>query len=159
MLATDMLAVAFSWYFSHLLRFNFDIPQAQFQTLIRILALIIGIKILTFLLFDLYQGMWRYTSLMDLFNIIKAGSLASAIVILMTLLIHGFSGVSRAVFIIDWGMTFLFISGTRLAIRMFFWLGAGDESTSLNWKRFIPLYDRKSRTVKRLLIVGAGDFG
>jgi FlaA1/EpsC-like NDP-sugar epimerase len=158
-LATDVLVVAFSWYFSHLLRFNFDIPQPQFQTLIRLLPLMIGIKILAFLLFDLYQGMWRYTSLIDLFNIIKAGSLASAMVILIILFVHGFSGVSRAVFIIDWGLTFLLISGTRLAIRMLFWLGAGDETTSLNWKRFIPLYERKTRTTKRLLIVGAGDYG
>jgi FlaA1/EpsC-like NDP-sugar epimerase len=158
-LATDILAVALSWYFSHLLRFNFDIPQAQFQTLIRLLPLIVGIKILTFLLSDLYQGMWRYTSLMDLSNIIKAGSLGSVIVVLMTLFVHGFSGVSRAVFIIDWFLTFLLISGSRLAIRMYFWLGAGDESTSLNWKRFIPFFERKTRTVKRLLIVGAGDYG
>jgi hypothetical protein len=47
-LATDVLVVAFSWYFSHLLRFNFHIPQPQFQTLIRLLPLMIGIKVLAF---------------------------------------------------------------------------------------------------------------
>jgi len=55
-LATDILAVAIAWYFSHLLRFNFDVPPAQFQTLIRLLPLMIGIKTLAFMLFDLDFG-------------------------------------------------------------------------------------------------------
>jgi FlaA1/EpsC-like NDP-sugar epimerase len=156
---TDILLAAFAWYFSHLLRFNFVIPSDQFQTFIRLLPFIVGIKILSFILFDLYYGMWRYTSLTDLSNIIKACSIGSMVTILMVLFAHGFSGVSRAVFIIDWVLTLLFISGSRVGIRLYFWLCGGDESTSLNWKRFIPLYERKTRTVRRLLIVGAGDYG
>jgi FlaA1/EpsC-like NDP-sugar epimerase len=156
---TDILLVAFAWYFSHLLRFNFIVPSDQFQTLIRLLPLIVGIKILSFILFDLYHGMWRYTSLADLSNIIKACSVGSVVTVLMVLFAHGFGGVSRAVFIIDWVLTLLLISGSRVGIRLYFWLCASDVTTRLNWKRFVPLFERKTRTVKRLLIVGAGDYG
>ena len=158
-LAIDILLVAFSWYFAHLLRFNFDIPEDHFHTLKRILPLIIGIKILAFFLFDLYQGMWRYTSLNELANIIKASSFGSILIILMVLFAHGFSGVSRSVFIIDWILTLPLISGSRLGIRIYFWLGTHDETTSLNWRRFFPFFDRKGRSTKRLLIIGAGDCG
>jgi FlaA1/EpsC-like NDP-sugar epimerase len=156
---TDILLAAFAWYFSHLLRFNFVIPSDQFQTLVRLLPLIVGIKILSFILFDLYYGMWRYTSLADLSNIIKACSVGSAITILMVLFAHGFSGVSRAVFIIDWVLTLLLISGSRVGIRLYFWLCAGDVTTRLNWKTFVPFTSREDRSSKRLLIIGAGDCG
>ena len=158
-LAIDILLVAFAWYFAYLLRFNFDIPPDHFHTLKRILPLIIGIKILAFFLFDLYQGMWRYTSLTELANIIKASSFGSILIILMVLFAHGFSGVSRSVFIIDWILTLPLISGSRLGIRIYFWLGTHDETTRLNWRRFFPFFDRKSRSTKRLLIIGAGDCG
>jgi FlaA1/EpsC-like NDP-sugar epimerase len=156
---TDILLAAFAWYFSHLLRFNFDIPSDQFQTLIRLLPIILGIKILSFILFDLYHGMWRYTSLSDLSNIIRACSVGSVVTILMVLFAHGFSGVSRAVFIIDWVLTLLLISGSRVGIRLYFWLCAGDETTHLNLRRFFPFTIREDRSSKRLLIIGAGDCG
>jgi FlaA1/EpsC-like NDP-sugar epimerase len=64
-LAIDILLVAFTWYFAYLLRFNFEIPVGYKGLLIRILPLIVLIKIVIFYFFDLYRGMWRYTSLGD----------------------------------------------------------------------------------------------
>lgn len=155
----DILLVAFSWYFAYLLRFNFSIPQNTFITFQRILPLIIVIKILTFYLFNLYQGMWRYTSLIDLANILKAGSVASLIIIIMVLFVHGFSGFSRSIFIIDWFLTMLLISGSRVGIRLYFWWGAGDESARFLWKGFFTQLVWHHRKGKKLLIIGAGDCG
>jgi FlaA1/EpsC-like NDP-sugar epimerase len=155
----DIILVVFAWYFSHNLRFNFDVPTGDFQTLKRLLPLIIGIKILAFLMFDLYQGMWRYTSLTDLSNIIKASSFGSVIIVLMVLFVHGFVGVSRSVFTIDWFLTVLLISGSRVGIRIYFSLAAGDESAQLHWKKFLPLFIGRNRGSKRLLIIGGGDSG
>lgn len=158
-LAVDIILVAFSWYFSHLLRFNFSIPEDNFNTFQRILPLIIGIKILIFYIFDLYQGMWRYTSLTDLVNISKACSFASFVIILMILFVHGFAGFPRSIFIIDWFLTLLLISGNRIAIRLYFWLGAGDESSRFIGKGFFPQFFKHDRPGKKLLIIGAGDCG
>ena len=158
-LVMDIILVVFAWYFSHNLRFNFDVPTSDFQTLKRLLPLIIGIKILAFLMFDLYQGMWRYTSLTDLSNIIKASSLGSVIIVLTVLFVHGFVGVSRSVFMIDWFLTLVLISGSRVGIRIYFSLVAGDESAYLNWRRFLPLFAGRAQGSKRLLIIGAGDSG
>jgi FlaA1/EpsC-like NDP-sugar epimerase len=158
-LILDIVLVAFSWYFAHLLRFNFYIPSGTLSSLQRVLPLIIIIKILCFYLFDLYQGMWRYTSLTDLGSILKAVSLSSLIIIFIILFLHGSMGVSRSVFIIDWGLSLFFISGTRAAIRLYFWLGAGDESAGLRTSGFFSSLIRHDRKGKRLLIIGAGDSG
>ena len=155
----DILLVAFSWYSAHLLRFNFNIPGDTFYTLQRTLPLVIIIKILTFYLFDLYQGMWRYTSLADLISILKSASIASLTIILMTLFVHRFGGFSRSVFIIDWGLTLFFIAGTRIAIRFYFWLGAGDESAKLMRGGIIASLFAQKPKGKRLIIIGAGDCG
>jgi len=154
----DVVLVAFSWYFAHLLRFNFYIPSGTLFTLQRVLPLIIIIKVLSFYLSDLYQGMWRYTSLTDLVSILKAVSLSSLIIIFIILFLHGSAGFSRSVFIIDWGLTLFFISGTRVAIRLYFWVGTGNKSAGLVEGFFSSLI-RHARKGKRLLIIGAGDCG
>jgi len=158
-LAVDIILVAFSWYFSYLLRFNFSIPEDNFNAFQRILPLIIVIKILIFYVSDLYQGMWRYTSLADLVNISKACSFASFVIILMILFVHGFAGFPRSIFIIDWFLTLLLISGNRIAIRLYFWLGVGDESSRFIWKGFFTQFFKHDRPGKKLLIIGAGDCG
>jgi len=139
--------VAFSWYLAHLLRFNFAIPASNLILLTRILPFIILIKILIFFLFDLYHGMWRYTSLSDLLDIGKAVTLSSLVVVLVTLFANRAAGFSRSVFILDWGLTFFFIAGSRAGIRLYFWFRAGDVNIG------------KKPKGKRLLIIGAGDAG
>ncbi len=156
---TDILLVAFSWYFAHLLRFNFDIPESAGLVFQRILPLIIITKIMVFFLFDLYQGMWRYTSLTDLLSILKAGSIASLLVILLTFFIHRLGGFSRSVFIIDWGLTLLLIGGARVTIRLFFWFGAGDESTRFWNGKFLRSVVKSDKKGKRIIVIGAGNCG
>jgi FlaA1/EpsC-like NDP-sugar epimerase len=143
----DIILVAFSWYFAHLLRFNFAIPADNLILLTRILPIIIVIKILTFYFFDLYHGMWRYTSLTDLIEIGKAVTISSIIIVLLTLFANRAAGFSRSVFILDWGLTLFLISGSRAGIRVYFWFGAGEENIRNNSKG------------KKLLIIGAGDAG
>ncbi|MFC1534587.1 polysaccharide biosynthesis protein [Thermodesulfobacteriota bacterium] len=155
----DIILVAFSWYFAYLLRFNFALSQDTLYTLQRILPLIIVIKLLIFYFFDLYQGMWRYTSLADLMGILKGCSSASLVIVLMILFVHGFSNFPRSIFIIDWFLTLFLISGSRIGVRLYFWLGAGDESARLRWKGFLPLLVTSKHQGKKLLIIGAGDCG
>ncbi len=62
--------------------------------------------------------MWRYTSYSDVINIPKGTVCAAVIVIL--LYVNRFQGYSRSVFIIDTLLTFLFITGHRVAIRYFY---------------------------------------
>jgi FlaA1/EpsC-like NDP-sugar epimerase len=158
-LLADVLLVAFAWYFAYLLRFNFEIPLTHNGLLTRFFPLIVIIKILTFYFFDLYRGMWRYTSISDFFDIIKAASVSSLLVVAVILYTHRFVGFARSIFIIDLGLTIFLISGLRLSIRLFFWLGSDDKTARLKLKRFFKLGVGRKSESKRLLIIGAGDAG
>ena len=147
-LVTDALLLSVAWYGAHLLRFNFEIPAQSMALFTRALPFIVVVKIITFYFFDLYQGMWRYTSITDLFSIIKASAVSSFLIIVAILFSHGFAGFARSVFIIDGGLTILVISSSRLGIRLYFWLDLGDRFFTR------PRRSQSDRDVKRLLIIG-----
>jgi FlaA1/EpsC-like NDP-sugar epimerase len=158
-LAIDVFLVAFAWYFANLLRFNFDIPLDSMAAITRLVPIILGTKMVIFYLFDLYKGMWRYTSIDDLLNIIKASGISSLLVVTLVAFTHGLAGFARAAFIIDWGLTIFLIAGYRLGIRLYFWLGPKDRLSSF---RFLTLFKLKKggrSGAKKLLILGAGNCG
>jgi FlaA1/EpsC-like NDP-sugar epimerase len=158
-LFVDIILVACAWYFSHLLRFNFNIPPDHFAVMARLIPVVLLIKILTFYMFDLYRGMWRYTSLNDLINMIKAASVASLLIVALVLFTHGFTGFSRATFIIDWILTIFFIAGYRAGIRLFFWIGGKDLTVRTARFGLFKAGGLARQGGKRLLIIGAGDAG
>ncbi len=155
----DVLLIFASWYGSHLLRFNFQIPPNSMDVLLNTFFGVLLIKIGAFYFFDLYRGMWRYASINDLFRIIMATSLASIVIFFYILSAHGFIGFARSVFIIDWLLTVLLISGCRFSVRFFFQVIGRDESVKTVAARFFPLRHPRNGEAKNLLIIGAGDFG
>ncbi|RPI70699.1 MAG: polysaccharide biosynthesis protein, partial [Desulfobacteraceae bacterium] len=85
---TDVVLIAGSWYCANLLRFNFYIPEEHMGSVVRFLPMMLAAKIVLFYLFDLYRGMWRYTGLYDLLNIIKAVSAGSLVVVALISFTH-----------------------------------------------------------------------
>jgi len=158
-LGMDILLISAAWYVSYLLRFNFQVPGESMILMKRLLPLMIVIKIVAFFYCDLYRGMWRYTSIRDFFDIIRAASISSLLIVALVLYMHRFAGFARSVFIIDWVLTVVFISGFRLSIRIYFWLGSGDETARLSLRRFLRSRGSKRDGRKSLLIIGAGDCG
>ena len=158
-LVIDGFLVAFSWYVANLLRFNFEIPAESFAVMARLVPMMVGVKIITFYMFDLYRGMWRYTSIDDLLNILKAASVGSLIVFSIVGFTHSFTGFARASFVIDWILTIFLIGGYRISIRLLFWLGLKDDSSSVDMINMIRRLRGEKGKGKRLLILGAGDFG
>jgi FlaA1/EpsC-like NDP-sugar epimerase len=158
-LGIDLFLLSFSIYFAHLIRFDFVIPQQFLILLYRTLPFILIIKIASFYFFDLYRGMWRYTSIADLFNIIKASSLSTLLIVSFILFSTRFQGFSRSVFIIDWCFTILFISAYRLSIRLYFEHLSDDKFGLIPIWKTLNIFNRKQADKKRLLIIGAGNCG
>ena len=146
-------------YSAHLIRFDFNVPPVFLASFYRILPYVLISKIACFYYFDLYRGMWRYTSIADLTNIIKAVSVSTLLIFCFFLLKYRFVGFSRSIFLIDWCLTILFVSGFRLVVRIYFET-AGTGKSWLQTLRFIiiPL-KRKIPGTRNLLIIGAGDCG
>jgi len=152
----DLILLSGSLLASHLVRFEFVMSQPEWLLFLKLLPFVLVIKIALFYYFDLYTGMWRYTSLADLVNIIKAASVSTLLIIFVILFSRmRFMGVSRSVFLIDWCFTILFVSGFRMFIRLYF------EHTGEGKSLFDSLKNLTRRRIgnKNLVIIGAGDCG
>jgi FlaA1/EpsC-like NDP-sugar epimerase len=71
MLFFDGLCVTASYLLAYLLRFEGEIPLKWWEVIKSTLPYILPFKLVFFYFFGLYKGMWRYTSLFDLFNVFK----------------------------------------------------------------------------------------
>jgi len=155
----DLLLLAASFYTAHLIRFEFAVPPDFLNRFMLLLPFLLVIKIACFYFFDLYRGMWRYTSISDLLNVIKAASISSLLIILYVLLRYRFHGFSRSIFLMDWCLTILFIAGFRLAVRIYF-ENMDDYQAGNSIVKALPEFFRRNRKgFKNLLIIGAGNTG
>ena len=155
MILVDACLIVAAHYLSYVLRFEGIIPERELQNFKSAILYILVFKLFTFLMFGLYRGMWRYTSVVDLVNVLKATITSSVGIVLVVLFIYRFQGFPRSVFIIDWILTFLLVSGTRVIIRLTL-----SERGDFHFLLQNPFAHRKEmKAKKRLLIIGAGDSG
>jgi len=158
-LCADVVLLAAAWYVAHLVRFEFVIPEERLTLLAKWLPAIILAKLTFFHFFDLYRGMWRYTSISDLLNILKASAVSSLFILGVVLFWTRFEGFSRSVFVIDWFLTILFISGCRLTVRLYFELVSEDKPSRVLTRALLRSVSRGHSESKNLIIIGAGDCG
>ena len=147
----DVVLVLLAYYCAYLIRFEGAISPEVMAIFIHTAWWICLLKISCFFVFDMYKGMWRYFSLHDLINLIKACLLAFGITTIIILSLHRFEGYSRSVFFIDLLLCMVFTGGFRLSIRIVL---ANDKKDF----RGIVLQKYVSH-MKNLLIVGAGNAG
>jgi FlaA1/EpsC-like NDP-sugar epimerase len=127
-------------YLAFWVRFDGAIPEESLALMIKMMPWLILIRGLIFVPFQLYKGMWRYTGIWDLRNVI-IGVLASTVV--FYIVVHwgyGLKDYPRSIFIIDSLLQIFFMGGSRLAHRLY---------AGLN----------RSGAGKQILIYGAGDAG
>jgi len=155
----DACLLCLSWFASYLIRFDFDIPAKFTDEMVAILPVALLIKLACFYVFDVYRGMWRFTSVSDLVDIIKATSMSALLIIVWVVLIYRYKNVPRSVVFIDWCFNILAISGVRLGIRLFFQKYVPTNPV----QSLTPLGGASERakriTARRLLIIGAGNGG
>lgn len=152
----DGISIVLAQMLAYLFRFEFVLSANQLHNLVIGLFFIVPLKLLIFKWYGLYRGMWRYTSLLDVVDQVKATVTALIVILIAVLFVNRFQGVSRSVYIIDAVICFLFISGFRVAVKLYFKqknLSLGLSLLAL----FKNLGPRSSGTPT--LIIGAGDAG
>jgi FlaA1/EpsC-like NDP-sugar epimerase len=156
---TDILLLAISFYLAHLIRFDFILPDRVLEKYIELLPYVLGVKLFCFYFFDLYKGMWRYTSINDLMNIVKACTVATFVLIVLILFKNRFEMVSRSVFIIDWCLTLMSILSVRIITRLCFEEFTEDIGFGAVFNSFLKIFKNGQKKGKGVIIVGAGDCG
>ncbi len=139
----DICCIVFAHCFAHAIRFEFQLIDGDLQHYFSFIPFLLMVKLPVFYLTNLYSGMWRYTGLRDLKNIIVAIVLSSLLVVSILVFENRFEGYSRSVLLLDAMLTFLFVCGLRISIRWF--LNRKDNYIT-----------KKTDNYKKLLIIGAG---
>ncbi|MEE4358757.1 MAG: nucleoside-diphosphate sugar epimerase/dehydratase [Desulfococcaceae bacterium] len=147
-LSADILLFALAHFLSYCIRFEFHFTGNAWQQMISVLIFLLPLKAFVFWAFGLYLGMWRYAGVSDLLRLFKATVFASLVMVTAMVFIHRFSGYSRAVFIMDGCLTFLFAGGLRFGIRLLFHRNKTKES-----------FHGAARNPHPVFIIGAGSTG
>jgi FlaA1/EpsC-like NDP-sugar epimerase len=151
-LLADTIVVLLSLALSVLLRFDFSLPgMGLLGTLLAWLPVILVSKLGSYLIFNLYKGMYRFTSLWDIGNVIKANLLASVDIAIIIGLFRGFDYFPRSIFIIDLILSTLFISSNRIAVRLYY----SHFSPSARQKQSLS----RGKPKTKLILIGAGRAG
>ena len=145
----DVLFIFSALLLSIFLRYEFILP-AELTHFLQggYLVSILGIKITVFSCFGLYRGMWRYTSIWDMFNVVKANIIASITYIIMMWFTVGLHNMSNAVLLLDFMILTALTGSSRVGVRMYF-------NHILQFIR--PKYP--SHIVRKVIIIGTGDTG
>jgi FlaA1/EpsC-like NDP-sugar epimerase len=146
----DISLIILSYLVSYLVRFEFKISQPDLISIRNTLPFLIGIKVFLFFYFRLYRAIWRYFSILDIFNLAKAVFVANLVIILAIFIYNRFEGYPRSVFLLDGILSFLLMGGARLLIRIHY--------SSKSPRDFFPFLG-KTFQGKPLLILGAGQAG
>ncbi len=133
------------YLFSFLLRYDFQLTEAQWILLLKTLPLLVVVRMAALGLFHLFQGLWRYASVSDVLQIIKASTVGTIVFVPVVWMFLGQQGFPPGVLAMEWAGNVLALSGVRLLGRIF--------------REGVRPPKRSEAGVKRILIVGAGDAG
>tara|TARA_Y100000768_G_scaffold383984_1_gene367119 strand:- start:90 stop:1988 length:1899 start_codon:yes stop_codon:yes gene_type:complete len=147
LLLADSLVITISLFGAYLLRFDFLIPSSIFPNAYYFLGVLFFSKITANIFFKVYSGLWRYTSLRDLINIIKASSAGTVLSAALSLMVLGFFAVPRSIFVIDYILSTVGFISTRAGVRIY-------SNRFFNKKRITRHVTNKNKT--KILLLGAG---
>ena len=143
----DLAAAATAWSLLFWARFNFNIDAADFTGLdvARSLAFIIPVHALVFVGLGLYQGLWRFASLVDLRRIVLGAFMAAAGTAVLFALVRPDSFIwPRFVLVLQPFLLIVLMGGARFAYR--------------SWREH-RLYGLAAVKGEPVLVLGAGAAG
>ena len=135
-----IVLIALANYLAFWIRFDGVIPDQELALMIEMMPWLIVIRGLTFVPLKLYQGLWRYTGIWDLRNVISGVMVGTVIFYAVVHWIFGLQKYPLSIFIIDSLLLIFFMGGSRLARRLYSGI-------------------RQVNGGKQVLIYGAGDAG
>lgn len=135
-LCIDLLMCAFSLTLAFFLRFNFAaIPPQDLKNLPLDYALVLGIRLLSFLISKTYKGVVRYTGSKDsvrILLVIMAGSISLFVINFISRLIAGVYYIPQSVIVIDALCTMFIMICSRLAVKAIYFENKNPDRERTN---------------------------
>ncbi|MCB1567721.1 MAG: polysaccharide biosynthesis protein, partial [Xanthomonadales bacterium] len=140
----DLVMVWLAWYLANVLRYTFVPNGPDVDVFAAELPVVLGAQALVLWWTGLYRGLWRFASMPDIWNIVRAAALGSLAIAPAVFLLNRLDGIPRAVLFIYPMLLILFLASPRLLYR--------------RWKD--GRYGAASRLpVRRVLVLGGGSAG
>ncbi len=136
----DSILIAFSYYTALLLRLNFNISATYISRYVQIIIAVIGISLIVFYYFGLYNRLWRYASINELKSITIAVTLSTTLAGLFSWSVG--APFPRTSYVIAGLLKAALIGGSRFYLRL------APNGNNFNKAAFSPV-----------LIIGAGQAG
>ena len=146
-LCLDIAVVISSLFLSYLLKFDFEISNKYVSQIFELSIIFIFSKLSINIFYNIYSGLWRFTSLPDLINIIKANSIGTMLAIVVTLLTLNTSLIPRSIFLLDFIFSTIGFITTRTLARIY-----SEKIRQFKKRPFQP----SSKNKTKLLLLGAG---
>lgn len=113
----------FSLVLAYYLRFNFTIPNNEYDALPFVVVVVLGIRAVSYFVGKTYAGMVRYTGTKDIIRILSVlivGSASLMLINFVSLAIHDKYLIPISVLIIDFFVTAFVLSFSRLLLKNIF---------------------------------------
>lgn len=136
----DVGLISLANYLAFWLRFDGAVPDWAMRLFAQILPLLLVVRLLIFLTFRLYQGVWKHTGIWDLKNIIVSSIFGTGVFYLIVRWGLGYVGYPQSIYILDTILVIVLLGGVRLS------------------RRYLHEHDRSIRET-RVVIYGAGQAG
>ncbi len=139
--------VVIAYFLAYLLRFDLRFPAEYDRVFWESLPLLLGVRVISSIIFGLSTGRWRFISTRDVQQLVVNTLAGSGIFLLLTLVIIPFTpAVPRSVVLIEWVLTTYLTAGL--------WIGYRRAYETLRHHRA-----GFNGSARRVLIVGAGESG
>jgi UDP-GlcNAc:undecaprenyl-phosphate GlcNAc-1-phosphate transferase len=139
----DVVLIVLAYWSAYAIKFEPFSNSPAWKLFLRTLPVLVVVRLAAFLLFGVYRGIWRYTSIDDLMAFAKAVAAGSVVSLVIVLFKFRFQGFSRTIFVIDALVMLMLLAGSRVAFRFF--------------RQVLPAANGEKS--QRVLIYGAGDAG
>jgi FlaA1/EpsC-like NDP-sugar epimerase len=142
----DVLMTGLAFVAAFYLRVGDQLFGFHYEGLVQGLPVVMLTGAITYRLFGLYRGIWRYASTPDLIQVTKAATIVSVVSVLLLFMLTRLVTIPRSIPVIQWFVLLILLGGPRFAYRLF-----KDRRLSLSE------FSGGSDIRVPVLLVGAGD--
>ena len=103
-----------------LLRFEFSIPAEKISLYLKWIPWFLLPQLITFHFSNLYARIWRFTSIFDLYAIVKAALISFSISIIIVFSSMGSEGYPRSVMLIYFILNTILAISVRISVRVYY---------------------------------------